>query len=101
MGRPRMLHSLHLHTRHTISQRQEAVKLLVTDHIRSAAEGTRASGHPRLWYSAQVVQFALAEDAGELGDVTTLSTYANRTVLHLLQGPVSKAISLSQKACTG
>ena len=26
--------------------------------------------------SLQVVQFALAEDAGELGDVTTLSTYA-------------------------
>lgn len=33
----------------------------------------------------QVVQFALAEDAGELGDVTTLSTYAHLASLLLLR----------------
>ncbi len=96
MGRPRMLQSLHLHTLHTILQRQVAVKLVVTDHIGSTAEGTRVTRYSCQCHSAQVVQFALAEDAGELGDVTTLSTYASTTLWHLLQGLLSKAVSLSQ-----
>ncbi len=101
MDRPRMLQLLHLHTLHTILQRQVAVKLIVTDHIGSFAEETLVTGDSCQCCSVQVVQFALAEDAGELGDVTTLSTYASTTVWPLLQGLLSKAISLSQKACTG
>ena len=40
--------------------------------------------HHSLRYATQVVQFALAEDAGELGDVTTLSTYVAETSLPML-----------------
>ncbi len=71
-----MLQLLHLHTLHTILQRQVAVKLVVTHYIGSIAEGTLVTAYSCQCCSVQVVQFALAEDAGELGDVTTLSTYA-------------------------
>ena len=101
MDRPRMLQLLHLHIPHTILQRQVAVNLVVTDHIGSIAEGRLVTAYSCQCCSVQVVQFALAEDAGELGDVTTLSTYASTTVWHLLQGLLSKAVSLSQTACTG
>ncbi len=101
MGRLRMLQSLHLHILHTILQRQVAFKMVVTDHIGSTAEGTCVTGYSCQCHSVQVVQFALAEDAGELGDVTTLSTYASITFWHLLQRLLSKAVSLFPKAYTG
>ncbi len=96
-----MLQLLHLHTLHMILQRQVAVNLIVTDHIGSTAEGTLVTADSCQCCSVQVVQFALAEDAGELGDVTTLSTYASTTVWSLLQGLLSKAVSLFRKACPG
>ena len=101
MDRLRMLQLLHLHTLHTILLRQVVAKLIVTDHIGLNAKGTFVTADSCQCCSVQVVQYALAEDAGELGDVTTLSTYASTTVWPLLQGPLSKAVSLSHKACTG
>ena len=55
----------------TSDHQLSAIKSILDNH---ATTLFRVRLHDR--FSLQVVQFALAEDAGELGDVTTLSTYA-------------------------
>lgn len=48
----------------------------------------------------QVVQFALAEDAGELGDVTTLSTYASTASAFVARRlELLLACSAAEKGC--